>query len=150
MKPLIVLLVTFLISCVIFKLTKNSFNYRLSGRVAMAVMLIFTAIGHFAFSKGMAAMLPDFLPSKNFIVLATGILELLFAVGLFSSKHQNLIGWLLIGFLIMVLPANIKASLQHINYQTGEFDGPGLNYLWFRIPLQMLFIIWTYFSTIRS
>jgi hypothetical protein len=28
------------------------------------------------------------------------------------------------------------------------FDGNGLNYLWFRVPLQILFIVWVYFSLI--
>lgn len=114
----------------------------------MSAMLIFTAIGHFAFTKGMSAMIPDFFPIKSEIVLATGILEILLAVGLLFPNYRTLTGWILIIFFLLLLPANINASLQNLNYQTGEFDGPGLFYLWFRVPLQVVFIVWVYVSAI--
>ena len=41
-------------------------------------------------------------------------------------------------------------ALENINYQTGELNGPGLSYLWFRIPMQILFMVWVYFSAIRG
>ena len=53
-------------------------------------------------------------------------------------------------FFIAIIPANIKASMENINYQTGELDGSGLEYLWFRIPLQVFFIVWVFFSAIKS
>jgi len=49
----------------------------------------------------------------------------------------------------MLLPANIYAALKHVDYQRGTFEGSGTNYLWFRVPLQVLFILWTYLSVIR-
>ena len=66
MKPLFVLLGAFIISLLVTKLFTKTFDYPLSGRIAMAVMLIFTAIGHFAFTKGMTMMLPDFIPFNAF------------------------------------------------------------------------------------
>ena len=57
---------------------------------------------------------------------------------------------MLILFFIAILPANIKASLENINYQTGELNGNGIEYLWFRIPLQIVFILWVYFTTIKK
>ena len=35
------------------------------------------------------------------------------------------------------------------DYQKATVDGNGLNYLWFRIPLQLLFIAWAYISSIK-
>jgi uncharacterized membrane protein len=55
----------------------------------------------------------------------------------------------LIVFFVLLLPANINAAIKHIDYQKGTFEGQGLNYLWFRIPLQILFIVWTYMSAIK-
>jgi hypothetical protein len=43
-----------------------------------------------------------------------------------------------------MLPANIKAAINNINYQTGALNGNGPSYLWFRIPLQLFFIFWVY------
>lgn len=112
-------------------------------------MLIFTAIAHFAFTKGMVMMMPKFIPFKKGIVYLTGIIELSAAIGIELSNLRVQTAWLLILFFVMILPANIKAAAGKIDYQKGSYDGNGLSYLWFRIPLQILFILWTYVSTIR-
>ena len=149
MKPLIVLLSVFLVSLLITKLIRGNFEFALSGRIAISVMLVFTAIAHFVFTKGMAMMLPDFIPYKTETVYLTGIIEIVAAIGLFIPNLRIIIAWLLIAFFILILPANIYAAIKHIDFQKGTFDGNGLTYLWFRIPLQILFIVWTYLSTIK-
>ncbi|MGB2759513.1 MAG: DoxX family protein [Maribacter stanieri] len=149
MKPLIVLLLSFTISIFLIKIIKKEYDFALSARIAMSIMLLFTAIGHFAFTKGMSMMIPKIIPFKESIIYLTGIFEILLALGLIIPKFQIVSGWALIVFLLLMLPANIYASLNHVNYQKGTFDGNGLIYLWFRIPLQFLFIIWAYISAIR-
>ena len=149
MKPLIILLSSFLISLLVIKIINKEYDFALSGRIAMSIMLLFTAIGHFAFTKGMSMMIPNFIPHKETFVHLTGIFEILLAIGLLIPRLKYISGWILIIFLLLMLPANIYASIHNINYQKGTFDGNGLAYLWFRIPLQFLFIIWTYFSAIR-
>lgn len=149
MKPLIILLSSFLISLIIIKITNKEYDFALSGRIAISIMLLFTAIGHFAFSKGMSMMIPNFIPYKKTFVHLTGIFEILLAIGLLIPRLKYISGWILIIFLLLMLPANIYASIHKINYQKGTFNGNGLAYLWFRIPLQFLFIIWTYFSATR-
>jgi len=149
MKPLFILLGTFIISCLIIKWTKQTIDYTLAARVAMACMLMFTAVGHFFFLEGMSKMLPSGIPFKIQLVALTGIMELLFAIMLLFPQFQKLTGWVLILFFILILPANIFAALHQINYKTGLEDGPGSNYLWFRIPLQFFFMFWVYFSNIR-
>ena len=149
MKPLIILLSSFLISLLVIKIINKEYDFALSGRIAMSIMLLFTAIGHFAFTKGMSMMIPNFIPHKETFVHLTGIFEILLAIGLLIHRLKYITGWILIIFLLLMLPANIYASIHNINYQKGTFDGNGLAYLWFRIPLQFLFIIWTYFSAIR-
>jgi len=115
----------------------------------MSVMLLFTAPAHFAFIKGMAMMLPAFVPCKIQIVYLTGVIEIIGALGLFFPNIRILTGWLLIVFFILIVPANIYAAVHHIDYQKGSSDGNGLPYLWFRIPLQVLFILWVYFSAVK-
>lgn len=149
MKPLIVLLLSFVISIFAIKIIKKEYDFALAARIAMAIMLLFTAIGHFAFTKGMSMMIPKFIPFKETFVYLTGLFEILIAIGLVITRFKDISGWALIVFLILMLPANIYASINNVNYQKGTFDGHGLCYLWFRIPLQFLFITWTYISTIR-
>lgn len=149
MKPLIVLLSSFVIAIFVVKIVKKEYDFALSARIAMSIMLCFTAIGHFAFTKGMSMMVPQFIPFKTSLVYITGLFEILLAIGLLIPKLKVISGWTLIIFLLLMLPANIYASIHNIDYQKGTFDGNGLSYLWFRIPLQFLFIVWTYISTIR-
>ena len=149
MKPLIVLLLSFTISLFILKIIKKEYDFALSARIAMSIMLVLTAVGHFAFTKGMSMMIPKFIPFKESFVYLTGMFEILLAIGLLITKFKTISGYALIIFLLLMLPANIYASVNNVNLQKGTLDGNGMMYLWFRIPLQILFIIWTYISTIR-
>jgi len=149
MKPLIVLLSAFLISLLGFRIFRGSYDFYFPARIAMSAMLLFTALGHFMYTQGMTMMMPDFIPFKVQTVYVTGIIEIAAAIGLFIPNFRIITAWLLIAFLILILPVNIYASIKHIDYQKGTFDGNGLSYLWFRIPLQILFIVWIYLSSVK-
>lgn len=150
MKPLIALIVIFLSTLATQKIVKGIIKYRLAGRIAMASMLVFTAVGHFVFSDGMTAMIPAIIPFKIPIVYGTGVLELMFAMGLLIPSWERRTGQFIILFFLCILPANINAALHELNYQTGDFDGPGPAYLWFRVPLQIVFIVWVYLAAVRE
>lgn len=145
MLPLIVLFAAFLIACALLSLLKYPNRLLLSGRLALAAMLLFTAVGHFVFTKGMAMMIPEMIPNKVGLVYFTGVIEMLAAAAIFIPRYRSLIGWLLIVFFIVVLPSNIYAAINNVNYKTAAYDGKGVSYLWFRISFQLLLIIWTYF-----
>lgn len=149
MIPLFILLGAFVVSSFIIRYFTKAMDHQLAGRVAMSVMLLFTATGHFAFPEGMALMIPDFIPYKREVVFITGIIEIAAAIGLLIPRLQVLTAWLLILFFLFVLPANIHAATRNIDYQTGTNTGYGVAYLWFRVPLQLFFILWTYFFAIR-
>ncbi|MEL6536871.1 MAG: hypothetical protein AAFQ98_15735 [Bacteroidota bacterium] len=150
MKPLFVLLTATLLALIVLKILKGDFQFALAARIGMSTMLMFTALGHFLFPEGMALMIPSFIPYRLELVYITGVLEILGAIGLHVTQFSVLAAWCLIVFFLSIVPVNIKASMDHLNYQTATYDGPGLAYLWFRIPLQVLFIAWVYFSTIRK
>lgn len=150
MKPLLVLISAFVIAIAMNKIFSGNYEPAFSGKIAMSVMLLFTASAHFAFNDGMAMMLPDFVPYKAQVVYLTGIIEIAAAIGLFVQAFSVMTAWLLIAFFILILPSNVYAAIKHIDYQKATFNGSGLNYLWFRIPLQILFIAWTYLSAIKN
>jgi uncharacterized membrane protein len=149
MRPLIVLLLTSAMALIAIKIFSYEYDFALAGRIGMSVMLVFTAIGHFVFSKSMAIMVPAFIPFKTAIVYVTGVLEIVAAICLLIPATQVLTGWFLVLFFVVLLPANINAAIHGIDYQKAGGHGPGLTYLWFRVPLQIFFIAWTYFSAIR-
>src|SRR5678810_425545 len=116
MKPLLVLLTVFGITTIISKVFYHQWNLELSGNFAMSIMLFFTAIGHFAFNKGMAMMLPPFIPFKKVIVYATGLIEILAGVGLLIKPYRHTTSFLLIIFFILIL------SLIHISEPTRQAE----------------------------
>ncbi len=152
MKPLLVLLSVFIIGFLLKTLAKNQqICLRFVGKLAMSSMLIFTGIAHFAFAEGMAEMLPAGTPYKLAMIYATGIIEVLGAVGLLINQISRTTGILLILFLIAILPANIYAAIHHIDPTTGLLNGHGPMYLLFRVPLQLFYIAWIYgFSVVKK
>jgi len=150
MKPLIVLIGVFCISAFIIKFITKAHNLPLAARIAMCVMLCFTAIGHVVLTKGLAMMIPDVIPFKIELIYLTGLLEVLLGVGLLIPSVRIYAAWMLIVFFILILPSNIYAAIKHIDYEKATFDGSGVAYLWFRIPLQLLFIVWVYVSSIKE
>ncbi|MBB6235897.1 putative membrane protein [Pedobacter sp. AK013] len=149
MKPLFVLIAVFIGSLIGTKIFKSEIDYYLSGKIALSAMLLFTSLGHFMFTQGMSKMLPDFIPFRIPLIYVTGFIEIAAAIGIFVSGLRHTTGVLLILFLILTMPANIYAAMKHLNYETGNFDGKGISYLWFRVPFQALLISWTYFFVVK-
>jgi uncharacterized membrane protein len=148
LKPLIVLLGAFIIALLIARFTTGSWQLLFSGNLAMCLMLFLTAAGHFMFTRGMTLMLPSFLPFRTTLVYITGILEILLGIALLVPALRITAAYILIAFFVLLLPCNIYAAAQHLNMEKATYDGPGLSYLWFRVPLQLLFTGWVYYFSI--
>lgn len=148
MKPLFVLIGTFALGCLLFYVITNDAHLFLSGRIAMCIMLVFTSIAHFVFYKGMMMMLPEFVPFKKTVVYVTGIMEILGGICLLIPATQYIAAVLLIAFFILLLPANILAAHKKVELEKATYNGNGLPYLWFRVPLQVLFIAWVWYFAI--
>jgi uncharacterized membrane protein len=143
MAPLILLIVSFVGFWLVNKYVLNEkYSVSLIGRIALALMLLMTGTAHFFKTDAMVQSMPEMLPFKIELVYFTGVVELLAAVGLVFRRTTKLTSILLIVFFICILPANIIGSLKHVELG-GMENGP--LYLWFRIPLQMLFIWWAYY-----
>jgi uncharacterized membrane protein len=82
-------------------------------------------------------------------VLLTGVLEILFAIGLAIESTRYFTGIGLIIFYIAILPSNIYAAKHRINYEDLHKPGPGPKYLWFRIPFQLFLIAWVWYFSVR-
>jgi len=126
MKPLILLLTAFGLSLFTIKFISGNYNLVTSARIAMSAMLAFTAIGHFKFTKGVVMMMPDVIPFKKQLVYITGVIEVLAAIGIQIPSARTLTAWLLIVFFIVLLPANIKAASQHVDYEKATSAGEGV------------------------
>lgn len=118
-------------------------SWRAATRFGLAAMLLFTASAHFTpMREGLVAMVPAWVPYPEFVVFATGVFEVLAAVALVLPRYQRTAGILLILFLIAVFPANIRAASLEV-IAGGVPSTP----LWLRAPIQLLFIVLTWWST---
>jgi uncharacterized membrane protein len=120
-------------------------TWRDSTLCALTVMFCFTGIAHFGPTRtDIEKMVPPWVPSPRRIVMWTGILEILGAVGILIPETRFVAGICLIAFLVVVFPANIHAA------STGATlaERPATA-LWIRTPLQVFLIIlvaWTCFG----
>ena len=149
MKLLSILFSVFIIALLATKIIQGEWNWTFSGNLGMAVFIIFTGFSHFKFQKGMALMIPDFIPYKMFWVYFTGVLEIAAGIGLMIPQLRETTAILLIVFYVVVFIANINSSKKRINIFKADYTGPGMKYLYNeRIPMQIILIVWTwYFGT---
>jgi uncharacterized membrane protein len=120
-------------------------TWRDSTLCALTVMFCFAGIAHFGRRRTeIEKMVPPWVPSPRRIVMWTGILEILGAVGILIPETRFVAGICLIAFLVAVFPANIHAA------KTGvALAGKTATSLWIRTPLQVFLIIlvaWTCFG----
>jgi len=144
MVPLITLIVTFAVARALTGAWGHQDPGARSARAALAAMFFVTGVAHFVSTEAMVQMLPGFVPGALVIVYATGVLEL--AVGAFLLWRMALptpwLGWALAGLFLALLPANIYSAIAEVG-----LGGHGPAYLWFRVPLQALFMGWALVAT---
>jgi uncharacterized membrane protein len=143
MLPFLVLMVSLFVFRALGLAGVTAFtSWHSSARDAMAVMLFFTAGAHFTSMKDeLVRMSPPWVPRPRLVVYFTGICEVAGAVGLLIPVLSHAAGISLILFFLAVLPANIHAAKAGITLR-----GKAATALWLRVPLQLLFIVWTGWS----
>ncbi len=115
-------------------------------RYLLALVLAFTGVGHLTFARvGFRGQVPAWVPlDTDFVVLASGVVELAFAVALVALPRWRVaVGWLLAAFFVAIFPGNI-AQL------TGRVDAFGLDSdlkRALRLPFQPVLIAWALAST---
>ena len=118
-----------------------------AGRLGLALVFAFTAIGHFIRTDAMAQMLPSAVPQRRAVIRISGFFEAALAASVLVWPRSFLLGFAIIGFLVAVFPSNIYAAIRRIEFG-GHATGP--RYLLVRAPLQLLLIFWTYWFVLRG
>ena len=138
MVPLVVMLLVLLICRGLGALGLSVFApWQLDTVAALAVMFLFTSVSHFApMKEDLIKMVPRGWPYPRQIVLVTGVLEILGAIGLLLPVTRIAASFCLAALLIAMFPANVNAALKHIPLR-GKDPTP----LWIRLPMQLIWIV---------
>jgi uncharacterized membrane protein len=106
-------------------------------RIALAAMFVFTAVSHFhpRTRPDLVRMVPASLPAPGLLVAATGVLELLGAIGLLVPPALPAAAYGLIALLVVMFPANVHAARDGLII-AGRRPTP----LPWRLPLQLFWI----------
>jgi len=99
---------------------------------------------HFFEAESAAKIVPPFLPFPLLIVQITGVMEILFALGLVWPKWKYYTGIVLSLYLLAVLPANIYMAIAGM--PLGGHDLSAFQ-LWFRVFLQFPLIALVLWAT---
>ncbi len=112
----------------------NSWTWCLRG--GLALMFLFTASAHWGKRKDdLVAMVPNAFPRPELMVTATGIFEILGAVGLMIPAIAPVAAACLVMLLILLFPANIRAAREGLT-----IGGRRATALPLRTILQLVFI----------
>jgi len=118
----------------------------LAGRIGIAAVFAFTAVGHLVKTDAMAAMLPSFVPARALLTLVSGVFEAALAILVLVPDYSRAAGVALCVFLVLVTPLNVYAAIQRIDFG-GHVAGP--RYLLARLPVQLILLLWTWWFAVR-
>jgi uncharacterized membrane protein len=119
--------------------------FRTIARLALGGALIFAGIGHLTFSRAeFQAQVPVWLPlDADFVVLASGVVEILLGIGVASfGALVPVAGLLAAAFFIAIFPGNINQYVESISAFGLDTDQARLNRLFFQ-PVLVLWALWS-------
>lgn len=90
-------------------------DWRFDLRIALAVMFLVTASGHWGARRAeLVAMVPPLFPNAALLVTLTGIAEIAGAIGLLWSRTARVAAACLAVLLLAMFPANVYAARQNL------------------------------------
>ncbi|MEJ7828329.1 MAG: MauE/DoxX family redox-associated membrane protein [Segetibacter sp.] len=108
----------------------------------MAGLYIAAGINHFIHPDVYLKIMPPWLKWQLALVIASGVLEILFGLMLFFPGTRQIASWCIIGLLVAVFPANIQMMVNYLHE-----NNPRLWIAILRLPLQFVLIWWAYLFT---
>jgi uncharacterized membrane protein len=118
-------------------------RFQLAGRLVLAAILIFAGIGHFRDTQEFTAQVPPWAPAPEFIVYASGVVEILLGLALIAlPKYRVVVGWLIAGFFVIIFPGNISQFITQTDAFGLDTDAARFLRLLFQ-PLLVVLALWS-------
>jgi uncharacterized membrane protein len=118
-------------------------NIRIAGQILLGAALIYAGITHLTTSRiEFQAQVPTWVPlSADFVVLASGVVEICLGIALTSLQYRRYVGWVTAAFFIAIFPGNISQYVNDIDAFGLDTDQARLTRLFFQ-PLLILWALW--------
>ena len=116
--------------------------WRILSLFGLSVFFVYFGIDHFINPDFYLSIMPPAFPLHAQAVYISGFFEILGGICVLIPSLRKLAGWGLIALLVSVYPANIYMAIN-----PEAFPEISIGLLYFRLPLQFLFIYWAYSIT---
>ena len=116
-----------------------------SARYLLGAALIYAGITHLTTSRiEFQAQVPTWLPlSADFVVLASGVVEICLGLALATLQYRRYVGWTTAAFFVAIFPGNISQYVNGIDAFGLDTDQARLIRLFF----QTLLVLWALWAT---
>ena len=112
-------------------------------QVLLGGALTYAGITHLTSNRTeFQAQVPTWVPfSADFVVLASGVVEIALGIALASLQYRRQVGWITAAFFIAIFPGNISQYVNGIDAFGLDTDQARLTRLFFQ-PLLVLWALW--------
>ena len=120
-------------------------------QVLLGAALIYAGITHLTTNRiEFQAQVPTWVPfSADFVVLASGVVEISLGIALASLQYRRQVGWITAAFFIAIFPGNISQYVNGIDAFGLDTDQARLTRLFFQ-PLLVLWALWATGVLVRN
>lgn len=115
------------------------------GRLGLGAVLLVAGIGHFASADEFLAQVPPWMPAPEFVVAASGVLELILGLALIGApaRWRPAVGWVVAGFFVVIFPGNIWQFLE--GRAAFGLDSDVARFV--RLLFQPVLVVWALWAT---
>ena len=112
-------------------------------QVLLGAALMYAGITHLTTNRAeFQAQVPTWVPlSADFVVLASGVVEILLGLALASLQNRRQVGWITAAFFVAIFPGNISQYVNGIDAFGLDTDQARLTRLFFQ-PVLVLWALW--------
>lgn len=116
---------------------------RKAAQLLLGGALIYAGISHLTTNRTeFQAQVPTWIPlSADFVVLASGVVEIMLGIALASLQNRRQVGWITAAFFVAIFPGNISQYVNGIDAFGLDSDQARLIRLFFQ-PLLVLWALW--------
>ena len=124
---------------------------RKAAQILLGGALTYAGITHLTTNRTeFQAQVPTWVPlSADFVVLASGVVEITLGIALASLQYRRQVGWITAAFFIAIFPGNISQYVNGIDAFGLDTDQARLTRLFFQ-PLLVLWGLWATGVLVRN